>query len=236
MTSSIEEASAHLGISLDELGLLRGITAFQSLNDKQLIRLMRNMRVQNFRRNKMLFCQGDPAESFIIVLDGWVRIYRSLPDGGEVTVNLFTRGESLAEAAIFAGNEFPVTGMTADDSRLVLVSAAGIRREVAEDPQLALNMMASMAAKMQFLVRQMEQLSHRTTKQRVAAFILTLAKKQKSSFIQLPLEKHLIAARLGMQPETFSRALTKLKADGIENIGGTIHITSTERLENLLQS
>lgn len=234
MVESLIEAAAHVGLSSTDVDVLRGITAFAGVDDAQLARLTRIMSTHRYDRNQLLFCQGDAAEYFYIVLEGWVRIFRSLPDGGEVTVSLFTRGESLAEAAIFAGSTYPVTGVTADISRLVLVSATGIRAALDDDPKLGLNMMASMSAKMQLLVRQLEQVSHSTTKQRVAAFLLTLADRQHTMDIRLPLDKHLIAARLGMQPETFSRALNKLKAEGVRTEGEIVHLSNLKRLKQVL--
>jgi len=234
MIESLLDAAAHVGMSPQDLDLVRANTTFAGIDDAQLARLMRIMSTHRFGRNQVLFCQGDPARHFFIVLEGWVRIFRSLPDGGEVTVNLFTRGESLAEAAIFAGSTYPGTGMTADVSRLVLVSANGIRAALQDDTRLGLNMMASMSAKLQHLVRQLEQVSHSTTKQRVAAFLLTLAHRQRSSDIRLPLDKHLIAARLGMQPETFSRALAKLKADGVHTHGEIVRLADKDKLRSVI--
>ena len=44
--------------------------------------------------------------------------------------------------------------------------------------------------------------------------------------IELPLDKNLIAARLGMQPETLSRGLTKLRTAGVEGDGAVLRVTN----------
>ncbi|HEY9163336.1 MAG TPA: helix-turn-helix domain-containing protein, partial [Magnetovibrio sp.] len=51
----------------------------------------------------------------------------------------------------------------------------------------------------------------------------------------LPMDKSLIAARLGMQPETFSRALAKLKSAGVENSGSDIVIQDVDQLRDIIK-
>ena len=50
------------------------------------------------------FCSGRESlrrRSFVI-LSGWVKLYRITPDGIEVVLHVFTRGETFAEAAMFS--------------------------------------------------------------------------------------------------------------------------------------
>ncbi|MCB1969511.1 MAG: Crp/Fnr family transcriptional regulator [Geminicoccaceae bacterium] len=236
MNEAVAAMARTAGLSPDDLEMLRTIPIFQGFADTQWLKLLPIMRVRSYSRNQIIYSQGDVADYIYIVLQGWMRIFRSLPDGNEVTVNLFTTGESLAEAAIFAGDTYPVSGGTVEDSRLLLVSATGLRSLLGNDPKLALNMLASMSQKLHFLVRQLEQVSNRTARQRVAAFLLTLAEKQKTSTIRLPIDKHLIAGRLGMQPETFSRALTKLRADGVSTRGGMVHLADINRIRHVVNA
>ena len=221
------DAAAHLGLGERDLVMIRSVQMLQAVSDADLVRLLEVASVRSYARNQTIFTQGDLADRFFIVLDGWARVYRSLPDGSEVTINLFTDGESFAEAAVFDEGRYPASAVSADDSRFLVVRGTGFRRCLGESPSLAFAMMASMARKLHFLVRQVEQLSHRTTMQRVAAFLLTLAERsQGPATIHLPIDKHLIAARLGMQPETFSRALAKLRSHGVVCSGDEITIES----------
>jgi hypothetical protein len=33
-----------------------------------------------FERGRSIFLQGDPADAFFLVLDGWVKLFRAMPD------------------------------------------------------------------------------------------------------------------------------------------------------------
>jgi CRP-like cAMP-binding protein len=51
--------------------------------------------------------------------------------------------------------------------------------------------------------------------------------------LHLPIDKALIAARLGMQPETFSRALARLRSEGVESVGDRVRVGDIARLREL---
>jgi CRP/FNR family transcriptional regulator, dissimilatory nitrate respiration regulator len=51
----------------------------------------------------------------------------------------------------------------------------------------------------------------------------------------LPVEKSLVARRLGIQPETFSRALAKLKPVGVEVQGAVVSIADIDALREYCQ-
>jgi len=51
--------------------------------------------------------------------------------------------------------------------------------------------------------------------------------------VRLPLDKALIAGRLGMQPETLSRSLAKLRRLGIESKGAEVSIPDVLALKRL---
>ena len=77
-------------------------------------------------------------------------------------------------------------------------------------------MIASISQHMHHLVQQVEQLKAQSGVQRVAEFLasLSLARQGKCA-IALPYDKVLIAARLGLTPESLSRAFAKLRAVGV---------------------
>ena len=81
--------------------------------------------------------------------------------------------------------------------------------------------------------RELEHLVIQNAPQRIGCFLLRLTNQNETGPIKilLPYDKSLVAARLGMQPETFSRALMKLKdATGMEINGATILLSDIKQL------
>jgi CRP-like cAMP-binding protein len=81
------------------------------------------------------------------------------------------------------------------------------------------------------LVSQLEQLKAQTGPPRVAEFLLELCDKDSgSATVTLPYDKVLIAGRLGMKPESLSRAFAKLKPAGVTITRNNAVIDDVDRL------
>jgi CRP-like cAMP-binding protein len=165
-----------LGLSGPELGLIRALPLFSGLAPHQLMTLLEGAAVRSFPRGATLFIQGDSADRFFIVLDGWVRLTRTTADGSEMTVALFGKGDSIAEAALFQSGRFPVNGQVVEPSRLVVVPGEGFMARLRESTELCLNMMAALSRRLHAFLAQLEQVSTRSTTERVALFLLRLAR------------------------------------------------------------
>jgi CRP-like cAMP-binding protein len=191
--------------------------------------------VREVERGTVLFIQGDDCDRFYVVLEGWVRLFRQTADGSEVTIALFTRGESLAEAAMLAGGRFPVSGVAADRSRLLVVPRAGFLRQLERNPALCRSLLASLSVRLHGFVKQIEQISYRSTVERLAAFLLRLTDVEEGpATLTLPMDKTLVAARLGMQPESLSRSFAKLRRHGVETRGGEVEVRDVRELQALV--
>ncbi|MEK0085193.1 Crp/Fnr family transcriptional regulator [Benzoatithermus flavus] len=224
-----------LGLSGYELGLVRSLPLFAGTTPEQLADLLEDASVRAFPRGTSLFIQGDPAIRFFVVLDGWVRLTRQTPDGNEMTVALFGKGDSIAEAAILQSGRYPVNGQVLEPSRLLVIPSESFLARLRESTELCLNMMAAMARRLHAFLQQLEQVSTRSTTERVALFLLRLARQDSGPCtIELPLDKTFIAARLGMQPETLSRSFAKLRQHGVEVSGGTVTVADMASLRALV--
>jgi CRP/FNR family transcriptional regulator, dissimilatory nitrate respiration regulator len=221
----LERLARRVGLEDRDSAVIAQVPLFAGLEASGLADLLAEAVVRCFSRNALLFIEGEPAGQFYVVLDGWVRLYRQTTDGRESVIALLARGESFAEAAMFLGGRFPVSAAVVDEARLLVIPAKSFRRALQSDTELCFRMMASMALHLRRLVGQVEQLTVRSSSERVAQFLLKLARNgAESAIVQLPYDKGLIAARLGMQPETLSRALAKLRPLGVDTHGSRVTI------------
>jgi CRP-like cAMP-binding protein len=147
-------------------------------------------------------------------------------------VAVFTRGQSFAEAAAFVGGRYPASGEAVTDGRLLKVQSGHLLKLIRDTPDIGLAMLASTSMHLQMLVQQIEQLKAHTGAQRVAEFLVSLTGDEQASRISLPYDKVLIAGRLGMQPESLSRAFAKLKPLGVRIEQNTAFIDDVDRLRS----
>lgn len=196
--------------------IVRATPLFGSMSQEITQSIIGNQPVRSYEKDAQLFHQGEVATAFFLVLDGWVKLYRLTPEGNEAVVGVFKRGETFAEAAIFLGGRYPVNAEVVTPSRLLRFDGENVRRRIREQPDLALSMLASASYHLKALVEQIEKIKLLSAPQRTADFLVELSSVSAGAVtIDLPYEKALIANRLGMKPESLSRALAKLRPLGV---------------------
>jgi CRP/FNR family transcriptional regulator, dissimilatory nitrate respiration regulator len=187
--------------------------------------------VRAHAKGTRLFEQGATATAFYVVVEGWVKVFRLSADGEEVVIGVFSRGESFAEAAMFMGGRYPASAEVVSPSRLIRVEGQVLRERILETPELAFCMLASASRHLHLLVEQVELIKVMSAPRRVAEFLLRLCSAQEGACaVELPYEKALIARRLGMKPESFSRALAKLRPCGVTVERDRVHIAEVRSL------
>jgi CRP-like cAMP-binding protein len=220
-----------LDINPRDRGIIQSAPMFSSLPLDALDILLAQSELQVRIRRSTLFEQDEPASVFYLVLDGWVKLFRMTAGGDEAIVGVFTCGDTIAEVPCLAGGNYPVSGETVTDTRLLAVSTRGILELTRSNPEIGLAMLASTSSHFRKLVDQIEELKARTGPQRLAAFLVDLAPTARGACtIALPYEKLLIAGRLGMKPESLSRAFQRLRSLGVRIRHSTVAVGDVARL------
>ena len=186
---------------------------------------------RTYVRGESVFGEGDPADGFFCIIEGWAKLYRLREDGEEIVVSIFSAVETFAEVAMFLGGRYPVSCEAASPARILKIDAAKLREAVLDQPQLAFDMLAAASVRLRQLVDEIEQLKAKSAPQRIAGFFLKQTVSTSGpARIALPYEKALIASRLGMKPESFSRALGKLAELGVVVERESVSISDVARL------
>lgn len=199
--------------------------------------LLDQSRVVSYPRGAMIFQQDDVARALHIVADGWVKLYRLAPNGAEAVVGTMTRGQSFGEPIALRQARYPVAAEAITDAQVMNVPASALLTLLKIRPELAVSVLASVFLHLQGLVEQIEQLKARSGTQRVAEFLLELCPEGKpQASVTLPYDKALIAGRLGMKPESLSRAFARLREHGVTITRAQAEIASVEALRQLVHA
>lgn len=221
-------------ISAYEIDRIRQLPIFSGISASRFSEILGSAALRVFFKRSTVFDQGEPVKYFFVVLSGWVKLSRMRPDGTEVVMEIFGPGESFAEGAMHMEEGYPASAHMIEDGRLLAIPTSAIREQMAEDTELALSMLSSMAARLKRFARRIERINSQSAPQRVAEFLLKFSTPLQAgeccTKVKLPYDKQLIANRLGMKPETFSRALGALKKQGVEIDGGSASIADVAAL------
>ena len=219
------------GMSSDYVEIVRSLTMFSKVPAEKLAALLKGTSPRAYPKGHMLFQQGDPADSFFVVLSGWVKLFRQTPQGDEAVVHIVSRGETFAEAAMFLGGRYPASAQIAEDAELIRIAAGTFRTWVQSEPDMAFGMLAALSARLHHMINETEQLQTRSATERVADFILKRCPvRSGSAVIALPYDKSLLAARLAMKPESLSRVLAKLRKLGVKSEQHRVIVADVDRL------
>lgn len=211
--------------------IARSSLLLRSFPDEFLDPLLAMSSWHSYDRGETLFLHGETAKSVHIVIEGWVKLFRVAPNGGEAVVSVFTKGESFGEAVAFRNNQYPVTAEAVTACELIQIPTSALMEMMRKDPEIGVSILASTFTHLHSLVAQLEQLKAQTGAQRVAEFLLEICEKDSGScVVKLPYDKVLIAGRLGMKPESLSRAFSKLKPLGVKIARNEAVIDDIDRL------
>lgn len=196
--------------------IARNSLLMRSLPEQHVDTLLTKAIWRHYDRGETLFLQDEEATAIHIVLDGWVKLYRMTPSGSEAIVSVFTRGESFGEAVALRNMPYPVSGESATPSEVMHIPSSVLIDLIKRDAEVGLSILSSTFNHLHSLVAQLEQLKAQTGAQRVAEFLLDLSHGETGGCtVTMPYDKVLIAGRLGMKPESLSRAFSRLKQMGV---------------------
>ena len=210
----------------DILEVLTTSHLFSALEETQLERVRRHSHITDMVEGESLFFQGDNATSFYLVLSGRIKLYRVSPEGKEKVVEIIEAGATFAEALMFMDRpHYPVTATAIAPSRVIAINAREFKAMLRESIDSCFLLMGNMSFRLRSLIREIDALSLDTGTVRTVAYLLHQAPADTDHF-ELKVAKSVIASRLSVKPETFSRILKSLHERGIVSIDGrnvTIH-------------
>lgn len=184
----------------------------------------------------LLFSHGDKADRFFVVLQGRVNLFALTETGDQSVIEVFDPIDTFAEAAMFSSAKFPLNCEVVAGSRLVHVPAGPFLKRLGENPKLGVHLLAGLSRRQAHMIHEITQLKSKSPGQRLASFLLALAKgAEGSAQVRLPITKAVLASRIGIAPESLSRALGRLKAVGVETQGRELVLTDLDALRRLVR-
>jgi CRP-like cAMP-binding protein len=226
---------AVLSTPLKTQAFLRNLPLFRELADAEIDRVAAGTRELRVKRSDILFQKGDPSHGFHVVVYGQVKLLFITPQGDEKVIEIMGPGQSFGEAVMFMDKPYPVTAQALADSMLLHVAREVVFEEINRDPKFAHRMIAGLSLRLHHLIGDVEFYSMRSATQRVIGYLLRAdhdqAETKGRAVVTLPASKSVIASRLNITPEHFSRILHDLTQAGLIEVSGrSIGILDMDKL------
>jgi CRP/FNR family transcriptional regulator, dissimilatory nitrate respiration regulator len=203
---------------------LASLPLFKELGPAEIDRIAAGTAELHVSRGEILFNKGDPCVGFHLVIYGQVKLAFISPQGAEKVVEIVGPGFSFGEALMFMEKPYIVMAQTLADSLLLHVSKEAVFDELQRDPGFARKMLAGLSRRLHGLISDVESYSLQSGTQRVIGYLLRqdemLAATSTSYNVTLPTSKAVVASRLNLTPEHFSRILHELTEAALISVDG----------------
>lgn len=223
------------------VGELSGIYLFSAFDDTQMATIANAAEHQSLAPGERLFNQGDPIRRFFHVVSGRMKLYRLSPEGDEKVIDLVGPTQTFAEAVVFMERAagYPVNADALEATQLVGFDASTFLGLLRESNESCLKLMSTMSRRLRMHVNEIDRLALQNATSRFIGYILNAAHQDAADGrrVELNVPKNVLASRLSIQPETFSRILSRLSSAGLIQVERqAITLLDVDGLRKLLES
>ncbi len=198
------------------------------LGDENLERVSSHALVQALEEGQWLFSQGDAARRFYLVRKGQIRLFRLSPEGAEKVIEIVSPGQTFAEALMFLNApRYPVCAAALEPTEVIGIDARDFAAMLRDSVDTCFAVLGALSQRLRGLIGEIDNLTLHTAKSRVARWLLAHCAEDRRAF-ELDVRKGVLASRLSVKPETFSRVFKQLTQEGAIAVHGA-HITILDR-------
>jgi CRP/FNR family transcriptional regulator, dissimilatory nitrate respiration regulator len=211
---------------------LANLAIFSEMAPAELDRIAAATVPLYFDKGQSIVQSGDPCTGFHLVVYGQVKLAFTSPQGVEKVLEIIRPGQSFGEALMFLDKPYLVYAQALADSMLLHVAKHAVYEELGPNP-FGRRMLAGIAQRLHGLVRDVEAYTLRSGQERVIGYLLAELPDAANDGAEVRLTpgKSVLASRLNMTPEHFSRILHELAVGGLIEVNGrSIRVTDVARL------
>lgn len=209
---------------VDVSGLLSRLPLFAEIDPCHLAAICDQTTEHKLDKGEMLFHKGDPGRGFYVVVYGQIKLAFPSLHGNEKVVALAGSQDSFGEAGMFLERTYPVFAEALTETLVLHISKGPILDLIEREPMFARRMLAGLSMRLKQLILDVEAYSLQSSSQRLIGYLLQLVPDHEQTSgrveIDLPTTKHVIASRLNLTPETFSRILANLSQRKLIEVQG----------------
>ena len=213
---------------------------FMDIDQQDFDKIVEGSSVSKLNSGEILFSQQQAATEFFLLVAGKIQISLLSMEGAEKVVDIIKPGSTFAEAIIFQGMKgYPVNSKALSDAIVIRINAENYTRVLSNSPDACFKVMGRLSVRLHWLVNEMERVSLHSASYRLISYLIENLDNDldQNTNIEVILSapKHVIASRLSITPETFSRTLKALSKKGLLTVHDNhIILNNIEELREMI--
>lgn len=195
---------------------LAKIPLFHDLTPEEVDTISGLARVRNYKKNMIIFMEGEPGEALYFVISGKVKISKTTEDGREQILHLLQHGDVFAEVVLIDGGPYPATAEVIETAQIGMLMNKDVENLIRSNADIAIKLLKIMSKRLRLAQRQVRDLALKDTYGRLAGMLLMLGTEhgketEEGIRIELPLSRQELANLIGTTRETVTRILGDFK-------------------------
>jgi CRP-like cAMP-binding protein len=202
---------------------------FRALDRESLARLAPSVRERRFERHRVLFFEGQPAESLWILRRGEVRLYKSSSEGRITTLEGLGPGQIFGALSALDEPAYPASAEALSEGAAWYVPKARVLRLLEEQPRLTVEILQIVSCRLRDAHEQLRSFAHDPAPSRLARALLRAAQQGEAR-----VTRRVLADASGTTVETAIRVLRRFEKQGLIRGGvGRIEVLDEPALERI---
>ena len=198
----------------DAAAVLKVTPVFRKLAAADLHTIAREAVVRRYEKGQVIFEQEAPSDAFYTIASGRVKIFKMLPSGKDMILEIFGTGDPLGAVAAYDGRPFPASAVALEETVCIVIPRAAFFRLLEQHPSVVRGLMLGLTIRLVELTNRLAQLSGSRIEPRFASLFLKLAGEMGRAerggvFIPLPLSRQELADMTGTTIETGIRIMSR---------------------------
>lgn len=172
--------------------------------------------VKSFKKGQTIAQRDEEIKNLLIVLEGVVKGEMVDFTGKILKIEEIQAPQPLAHAVMFSNvNLFPVDVVALVDCKILFISKADVLRLMQSNVIILNNFLKEVSNRAHFLTKKLWFLSFKTIKEKVAHYLLSLAKSETKTTLILPKSHQELAEFFGVTRPALARVLGEMQDEGI---------------------
>ncbi|MDH5765560.1 MAG: Crp/Fnr family transcriptional regulator [Gammaproteobacteria bacterium] len=197
------------------------------LTDEQLDKIRKSLRTVHLSDGEHLFEQGQQADRFYQVVSGQIKLYLISLEGSERVIEVMQQEQTFAEAVIFMEERcYPVNAESIGKTELLAFDSETFINILSESKDACFRLLADMSKRLHHRLNEIDYLTLQNATFRLIHYLLQHIPPDHDDNdpvdVTLTTSKSIVASRLSIQPETFSRILKKLGKRELISVKGKV--------------
>ncbi len=211
---------------------------WSSLNEEQREFLANNFTLQNYKKNEIIYCEGESPSHLMCLLSGKVKIYKDGVGGRSQIIRMIKPTEYFAYRAFFAKEDFVTTAAAFEPSVIGLIPMSAVTTLISQNNNLALFFIKQLSIDLGIADERTVNLTQKHIRGRLSESLLFLKEsyglEEDGSTLSIYLSREDLANLSNMTTSNAIRTLSNFAAERLITIDGRkIKIIDEEKLKKI---